>query len=130
MVVHRPPTLVAAITLLAYAQLRDLLTLTLGGMPAGAEVIPQAVIISGYVAALLSLAAIYGLWTMRRWGLVLGLLVAAVGVLGAAPGLAFAPTRELWVSALITVLTGLALIILLALPASRQAFAGRKPQLA
>jgi hypothetical protein len=128
MVVHRPPTLVAAITLLAYAQLRDLLTLALGGMPAGAEIIPLGVIIIGLVAGLISLAAIYGLWTMRRWGMILGLLVAAVGVLGPAPGLAFAPTRELWVSALIGVLTGLTVIILLVLPASRQALAGPKPQ--
>lgn len=130
MVVHRPPTLVAAITLLAYTQLRDLLTFSLGGMPAEAEVIPQAVIITVYVLGLLSLAAIYGLWTMRRWGMVLGLVVVAVGVLAAAPGLAFAPTRELWVSALIGVLTGLTVIILLVLPASRQALTGPKPRLA
>ncbi|WP_129673393.1 hypothetical protein [Candidatus Chloroploca sp. Khr17] len=124
----RPWTLVAAITLLIYTQLRDLLTVVLGGLPAGAEIIPPVVVFLAYVIGLLSIVAGYGLWTMRRWAVILTIVLMSIGLLSAAPGLAFAPTRELQVAALIGVVSSLVIIILLLLPASRQAFRTQQAQ--
>ncbi|MBP1467252.1 hypothetical protein EYB53_016180 [Candidatus Chloroploca sp. M-50] len=126
----RPWTLVAAITLLIYTQLRDLLTFVLGGLPGAAEIIPPVVIFLAYVIGLLSIVASYGLWTMRRWAMILTIVLMSIGLLSAAPGLTAAPTRELQVAALIGVVSSLVIIILLLLPASRQAFRSQQTQLA
>lgn len=120
--VARPTTLTIACTILVFDQLSSLFKLLLGGMPAGAEQIPQEVFILSLIVGLLSGVAAYGLWTMRRWGMILTVVLMALNILSAAPGLLFAPTRELWTLALTGILTGVAIIALVLLPASRRAY--------
>lgn len=119
---QRPTTLIIACTLIVFDQISSLLKMLLGGMPAGAEQIPPFVLILSVVLGLISFVAAYGLWTMRRWGMILTVVLMALNILSAAPGLAFAPTRELWTLALTGILTCLAIIVLVLLPTSRQAY--------
>ncbi len=114
---RRPATVTAALALLALAALAALI-------PApGVADIPRGVVIAGYAFAALKLVAAVGLWRCRRWAASLGSVVVLLDTLAAAPGLLFAPTTTLRVVATVGVILGLATLVLLALPASRRAYA-------
>ena len=86
-------TTVAAVVLAALSAAGLAAPLLLGGgVPASAAYVSVA---SGAAG----LAAVYGLWTLERWGTVLSVVVTGVDILSAAPGLAFAPTPGLLVQA-------------------------------
>jgi uncharacterized membrane protein (DUF2068 family) len=116
----RPATLVAAITLLVANSLRDIIELSLAGTPTGAEAIPATVLVLAYVIALLSLVTAYALWSQKRWGVWLAVILIALGILSAAPGWFVAPTIELWTAAIVSSLTGLVILVLVLAPATRR----------
>jgi hypothetical protein len=87
-----------------------------GGAPAPAIYVSVA---SGAAG----LAAAYGLWRLRRWGAVLAVIVSVLGILSAAPGLAFAPTPGLLAQAVAGVAGSALVLVLVVLPASRRAYA-------
>ena len=85
-----------------------------GGVPASAIYVSVA---SGAAG----LAATAGLWRLRRWGAVLAVVVSVLGILSAAPGLAFAPTPGLLAQAVAGVAGSV--LVLVMLSASRRAYA-------
>lgn len=86
------------------------------------EGIPAFIVYSGVVLGVFGLVAVAGLWTLKRWSTVLTIVVAVLNILSAAPSFAFAPTPELLVSAIVTVVGFALIIVLVVLPASRRAY--------
>lgn len=68
------------------------------------------------------LIAVFGLWKLKRWGLVLTSIIAALSLLVAVYGLLVAPTEGKWPPGVLFVLNALVLV-LVALPATRRAYA-------
>jgi len=68
------------------------------------------------------LIAVFGLWKLKRWGLVLTSIIAALSLLVAVYGLLVAPTEGKWPPGVLGVLNALVLV-LVALPATRRAYA-------
>ncbi|MFM8319451.1 MAG: hypothetical protein ACKOC5_00940 [Chloroflexota bacterium] len=98
-------------------------------LPAGAsannsnpESIPYGVLMLGTIMGVIGIVAAYGAWKQQRWGVVLTILVNLVNGLSAAPGILFAPTTPLFISALATVVGGVIIIVLCLWP-GRQAAA-------
>ena len=60
---------------------------------------PYIIVVIALALALVSIVAAYGAWQSQRWGIALTILVAALNALSGAPGILFAPTTALWVSA-------------------------------
>jgi hypothetical protein len=71
----------------------------------GAVILSTALGVAGVVAA-------YGAWMQMRWGIILTIIVNLINALFAAPGILFAPTPFLFVSATITVVLGIVIIVL------------------
>lgn len=117
---QRPPAVTAAAALLALFSVLNLIG-TL--VPAFSNGVPAMVVYGGAVLGLLGLAAAYGLWTLKRWGIWLTVILSALNVLSAAPGIAFAPTTVLFVAALVTVVAYALITVLTVLPVSRRAYA-------
>lgn len=78
----------------------------------GVNQIPQSVIISAFVFAILRIIGAFGAWRQQRWGIVLTLLANAIDLVLGLPGLLFAPTMELLVSTIVGVITDVAVIVL------------------
>ena len=113
----RPQPLTVAVVLLALLSLVNVVSPLLPS-----EGIPASVIYLGVVLGVLGLIGAAGLWMLRRWGLWITVVVAAVNILSAAPGLVFAPSAALFVLALITVVGFAAVLVLAVLPDSRRAY--------
>jgi hypothetical protein len=91
---ERPlPTSVAAVVLALLSAAGLAAPLLLGGG------VPATAIYVGVATGAAGLAAAHGLWTLKRWGTVIAVIVTVLGILSAAPGLAFAPTPGLLVQA-------------------------------
>lgn len=69
-------------------------------------------LILGFTLSIISIVGAYGVWQNQRWGVVLTLLTNVMNALMAMPGILFAPTTYLWVSATITTVLGIVIIIL------------------
>lgn len=117
---QRPTTVSVAAVLLALFSVLNLISTLL---PAFSNGVPAVVVYGGAVLGLVGLAAAYGLWALKRWGVWLAIILSLLNVLSAAPGLAFAPTTLLFVAALATVVVYALIVVLVALPASRRALA-------
>ena len=116
---HRPlPVTVAAILL----ALISLLSLP-GPLLPGSEGVPSVVIYGGIVLGILGIVAVVGLWTLRRWSIWLSVVVSALGILSAAPGVAFAPNATLQAAATVGVVIPAIIIVLVVLTPSRRALA-------
>ena len=89
------------------------------------EGIPAFIVYSGVVLGVFGLVAAAGLWTIKRWSVVLTIIVSMLNILSAAPGFAFALTPELLVSTIVTVVGFALILVLVVLPASRRAYTGR-----
>lgn len=73
---------------------------------------PYFVMIGSFVLSVIQIIAASGTWRNQRWGIIATLLTNTFGALLAAPGLLFAPTQELWLSATISLLVSVACIVL------------------
>ena len=114
---RRPATVTAAGALLVILGLGALLPVP------GMEDIPRAILLVGYAFAALKLVAAAGLWWCKKWAAILGFVVVLIDALSAAPGLFDAPTAVLQVYIIVGLAMSLAVLVLLVLRASRQAYA-------
>ncbi len=85
--------------------------------------VPAAAVYFSVASGAAGLAAVYGLLSFKRWGTVLAVVVSVLGILSAAPGLAFAPTPGLLAQAIVGVAGGAVVVVLVLLPSSRRAYA-------
>jgi hypothetical protein len=114
----RPQAVTVAAVLLALFSLANLISPLLPS-----EGVPAFVIYLGVVLGIAGLAAAAGLWMLKKWSIWLTIIVSALNLLSAAPGIAFAPNAALQVAATITVVGSAIIIVLVVLPISRRAFA-------
>lgn len=89
----------------------------------GAEEAPSFVIYSGIVLAIVGIVAIVGLWMLRTWGFWLTVVVCVLNILLGLPGVVFAPGGALEAAIAVQVIGFVLVIVLVALPTSRRAFA-------
>lgn len=75
--------------------------------------IPQGVIILAAMSGLAGLFAAYGAWRGQKWGVWLTLILCAVGILSALPGVLFAPNNFARASAIIGIAISLFVIVAL-----------------
>jgi hypothetical protein len=94
-----------------------------GPLLPGSEGVPAVVLYSGIVLGVAGLVASGGLWTLKKWGLWLTIVVNVLGGLSAAPGVGAAPNAALQAAALAGVLISALIIVLVVLPSSRRALA-------
>ncbi len=79
----------------------------------GVDTPPFFVVVLALILGVVALVAAYGTWKQQRWGIILTIIVNAVGGLSAVPGLLFpTPFSALWWSALLGVLGSLAVVVL------------------
>lgn len=117
---QRPTAVTIAAVLLALFSVLNLIsTLT----PAFTGGVPALVVYGSAVLGLVGLVAAYGLWMLKRWSVWLTIILSALNVLSAAPGIAFAPTTVLFVAALATIVGYALIIVLVVMPVSRRAYA-------
>lgn len=86
----------------------------------GAAKIPLAVVYGDVALGVLSLVAAYGAWNLKRWGVALTFIVAALNIVSAAPGVVAAPNMGLQVVTAVYVLVSLLVIVLMAISAERK----------
>ena len=84
---------------------------------------PAIVVYAGYVLGVLGIFAALGLWLRKKWGMWLTIVISALTILSAAPGIIFAPTPTLWIMATVGVAVYALIIALVLLPRSRRAYA-------
>lgn len=77
---------------------------------------PFFVVVIGFALSVLGIISAYGVWRNDKWGVVLTIIVRALDGLGALPGLLFAPTLALQISAWVSVLIAIVIIGLLLWP--------------
>ena len=112
----RPSSVTVAAVLMALTSLAGLP----GPLLPWSEGIPAFVLYGGIVLGVIGLIATVGLWLLKRWSFWLTIVVAALNLLLAAPGIAFAPGAEKVVPA-VFVLVAAVIIVLVVRPASRRA---------
>jgi uncharacterized membrane protein (DUF2068 family) len=89
------------------------------------EGIPALVVYSGVGLGVIGLVAAAGLWRLKRWSMWLAIVLCVLGILSAAPGITAAPTILLQVLATVGVVGSALIILMVVLPNSRRAYAGR-----
>jgi hypothetical protein len=115
----RPRPVIFGIVLLVLLSLANIAFIA---APSDEDGIPKEVLYLGVVLGIVGLVAAFGLWQGRRWALVVAVIVLLLSILSAAPGLVFAPSAELWISAVVGIAASLLDLILLLLPVSRRSF--------
>ncbi len=73
---------------------------------------PYAILMVGLLTGVIGIVAAYGAWNQQRWGIILTLLVNLVNGLGAVPGILFAPQPGLVITAVVTVVVSILIIVL------------------
>jgi hypothetical protein len=112
----RPATITIASGLLLLASLFDLTTpFAQVGPPA-----PLSYIILGL--GVCGLPVVFGVWSMKPWGLLLAIILAVLALLPPLSGLLFAPLAGKVISALVAIVYALVLVLVM-LPATRKAVA-------
>ncbi len=111
----RPTVLTAATLLLGLVSLLSLATPFLVGPPLPVQVL-------AVVMGLIGLAAVYGLWKAKRWGMIVAIIVSALNALSAAPGLVVQPNLPALFGAGVTVVLSVFIIVLTILPPARAAY--------
>ena len=97
--------------------------LNLTGPLLPSEGVPAVVVYGGVVLGVVGLVTAAGMWVLKKWGAWLAVVVSALNLLSAAPGVASPSNGALWVAAMLTVLVSTFIIVLVVVPASRRAFA-------
>jgi hypothetical protein len=115
---RRPTTVTAAVLLTVVGNLASIPFF----FSPGADEIPTAGIVLSVVALVLTLVGAWGMWNLRRWGAILTFVLMLLNTLASLPGLIEPPSG--WILAEIIALTpvSIAILILIAHPASRRAY--------
>jgi hypothetical protein len=116
---QRPAVLTAAIAICVVNSLGNIATL--------ASPVPRPIAYASIVLALIGVIGTLGLWRLQHWGALLSTAVLALTAMLAAPGIVFAPIPMLHVVGAVIVILDFAGIVLIFLPASRQAYVIRPP---
>jgi hypothetical protein len=116
---QRPAALTAAIAICVVNSLGNIATL--------ASPVPRPIAYASIVLALIGVIGVLGLWRLQHWGALLSTAVLALTAMLAAPGIVFAPIPMLHGVGAVIVILDFAGIVLIFLPASRQAYAIRPP---
>jgi hypothetical protein len=115
--ISRPPAVVWAVGLT--------LVLTLAGLllPLVPDAdVPGFAIVIGGIGSVLTLFGVWGLWNLRRWGAVMTFVLTVLNVVASVPPVFEAPSNWIRVAAIIGIPAQLAVLALIALPASRRAY--------
>ena len=119
----RPLTVTVAASLLAlFSVLNLLFPLWAEAIPREEEV-PALVVYTTVVVGVAGFIGAAGLWMLRKWSLWLTIVVSVLNVLDAAAGVAGAPNAALQAAATVMFVGFALIIVLVALPSSRRAFA-------
>lgn len=121
MTLKRSTFLLAALTLLVLLGVGHL---TVPFVP-DADKIPPLVRYGDVALGVLSLVAGFGLWTLQRWGIILTVIIAALNIASAAPGMIAAPSLALQVVTVAYVVLSLLIIVLVLLRSERTVAASR-----
>jgi uncharacterized membrane protein (DUF2068 family) len=124
--IQRPATVTSATVLLL---LLSLFSLSAALLPDAIKP-PPFIIYVALVLGVCGLMAGVGLWKLKRWGLLLTIIISAVGSLSAAPGLFAAPSVAGKLISLGLVVLYALVVVLVVLPAARKAFAAERVQVA
>jgi hypothetical protein len=93
---------------------------------------PMFIVVTSLVIGVLSLVSAWGAWQGKKWGQVSTIVLRALDGLGAAPGIVFAPTSMLSITAILSVILAIVVIWLLLMPVSRrfygQVMGGKKAE--
>jgi uncharacterized membrane protein (DUF2068 family) len=84
---------------------------------------PTIVIYLGVVLGVAGLVVAAGLWALRRWGLWLTIVVSALNIMLAAPGVVVEPDAVGRVFAAVQLVVPVLILVLVMRPASRRTFA-------
>lgn len=114
----------ALLTVLALLVLLGVGHLTVPFAP-DADKIPPLVRYGDVALGLVSLVAGFGLWNLQRWGIILTLIIAALNIVSAAPGMISAPSLGLQVVTAAYVVLSLLIIVLVMLRSERKVAASR-----
>jgi hypothetical protein len=88
----------------------------------GDNTVPTFVIILGVVLGVIGIAAAIGLWQLRRWGMILTVVISVLNLLSSAPGVVAGPDTGIKILAGASVLVSAAVIVLALLPEARRAY--------
>jgi uncharacterized membrane protein (DUF2068 family) len=88
----------------------------------GEDTVPTSVIVIGFVLAMIGIVAAIGLWLLRKWGMILTIVVMAINLLLAVPGIPFGPGMAVRVLSALFALVCAATIVLVLRPESRRAY--------
>lgn len=113
----RPLSVTVAAVLLALGSLTNVL------IPVFPTELPAFVVYSGVALGVAGLIAAAGLWGLKRWSVVLTIVVVLLNILSAAPGLFIAPTTVLFVSAIVGCAISALILALVVLPSSLRSYA-------
>jgi hypothetical protein len=91
------------------------------GFTPGADM-PGFAVVIGIVVTLLTIVAAWGMWNLRRWGAIVMFVVTLLDTITAIPGLFMPPNDWILAELIIGVPLSVAVLVLIALPASRRAF--------
>ncbi|MEJ2354097.1 MAG: hypothetical protein P8Y03_30340 [Anaerolineales bacterium] len=78
----------------------------------GGETPPYFILLVALIVGVVGVVAAFGAWKGQRWGIILTIFANVVNGLSAAPGMLFAPTPGLLIAASVTVVLGIAIIVL------------------
>ena len=87
-----------------------------GEIVSGVEGPPVFLTILNFTLLILGFVAAYGIWQMQKWGVVLGIIVAALSALAGIPAVVFAPFLALRIAGVVGVIWSAAIIVLLLRP--------------
>jgi hypothetical protein len=88
----------------------------------GDDQVPIFIIVLGVVLGIVGIAAAVGLWLLRKWGMILTVVVSVLNLLSAAPGIAFGPSVGIKILAAVGTVVPALIIVLVLLPESRRAY--------
>jgi uncharacterized membrane protein (DUF2068 family) len=82
---------------------------------------PYSVVVLAVILGVIGLIASWGVWQNQKWAKIVVIIVGALGGLSALPGVLFAPTPGLRMSAISGVVIPLVIIVLLLWPRPKAA---------
>lgn len=115
------PVKIAVALLVIVSLLSIVLTFAPGAPVGGEEGIPVFVVVASAVLGVIGLVVAVFIYQGRTWAKWVAIVITALNGLLAAPGMLFAPTPPAQVSAIFGVISAVAIIVLLLVPAPKTA---------